>query len=133
MLNLNAIIRNVISKVFLMLETYKNTKPVILLLSGIRKIALLLVLSFVLSACGGLADVSGTRANSTISWAPMTVNGDNAEEYRVLYSRSGERPKEVITTTPQADITASSLNGYTIYIEAFNNDGDSVFILYNPS
>lgn len=116
-----------------MLETYKNTKPVILLFSGIRKIALLLVLSFVLSACGGLADVSGTSANSTISWAPMSVNGQNAETYRVLYSRSGERPKEVLTTTNEVDLKLVSINGYTIFIEAYNNYRNSVFQLYDPS
>jgi len=116
-----------------MFDNLKDTTLLAALYFSARRVLFLAGLSLVLTACGGLADVSGTNATTTISWAPMTVNGDNAEEYRVLYSRSGERPKEVITTTPQADITASSLNGYTIYIEAFNNDRNSVFKLYNPS
>jgi len=81
-----------------MFDNLKDTTLLAALYFSARRVLFLAGLSLVLTACGGLADVSGTNATTTISWAPMTVNGDNAEEYRVLYSRSGERPKEVITT-----------------------------------
>ena len=106
--------------------------------SGLKKLALLVLLSFTLTACGDLIDVDRTSENDTsanvgmtIYWAPMTVNGQSAETYRVLYGREGERPSEVSTTTTEATLTISSLSGYTVYIEAFNNDRNSVFELYS--
>ena len=116
-----------------MLEALKNINSVDMTFSGMKRFFFLVAVSFLLTACGGLVDLSSQSASTTISWEPMRVNGKDAETYRVLYSRPGERPKEVVTTDTKAELTASSLNGYTIYIEAYNDDRNSVFRLYNPS
>ena len=124
-----------------MFEIFKSLSSVAMFCSGLKKLALLVLLSFTLTACGDLIDVNrisesdasdaSTNVGTTIYWAPMTVNGQSAETYRVLYGREGERPSEVSTTTTEATLTISSLSGYTVYIEAFNNDRNSVFELYS--
>ena len=123
-----------------MFEIFKSLSSVIAFFSGLKKFALLVLLSFTLSACGDLIDFDRANENAsdvsvdsgtTIYWAPMIINGQSAETYRVLYGREGERPSEVSTTTTEATLTISSLSGYTVYIEAFNNDRNSVFELYS--
>lgn len=78
------------------------------------------------------ADISSTdNGEFIISWLPIELQTSSgqvtANQYRVLYGLTGQRPDELITTETQITTPSLPSGEYTVIIEGYGPGGNSVF------
>jgi hypothetical protein len=62
-----------------------------------------------------------------IDWEDIMIGEEPAVLYRIVYARSGEPPTVILSEVSWATLFLKSLDGYDVYIEGQDGDGNGVF------